>query len=132
MNKSMNLGEYFELRCMADMQKRMIEKGCSGQVYTPIVDDSGIDFLILTENGKSITVQVKSRTKGNRLFTVKKVTADWFILYYLENETKPYILSKKEMKDALHNTNHPKRDKVLKCADRDFDYILVHSGLKKA
>lgn len=132
MNKSMNCGEYFELRCMADMQRCMIEKGCLGQIYTPIVDDSGIDFLIRAKNGKSTTVQVKSRIGGNRPFTVKKVAADWFVLYYLEKETRPYILSKEEMIDALHNTNHPKRDKVLKCADRDFDYILVHSGLKKA
>lgn len=129
MNTSMNLGKRFELLCMADIQHYIMENGILGQIYTPIVDDSGIDFAIRMANGKYIEIQAKARAE-KRLFTIDAFTARpnyWFIFYCknTKGDYDRYILSSKEVAKALTKNNHLTITKDMdKYSKRDFDYIL--------
>ena len=83
MNASMNLGKHFELLCMADIQRYMMENNIQGQIYTPIVDDSGIDFVIRMPGGNYIEIQIKARAEKH-LFTIDNFVVRrnyWFIFY---------------------------------------------------
>ena len=125
----MNLGKQFELLCMADLQRYMIEHSIAGQVYTPIVDDSGIDFVIRTPDGKYVEVQVKARAE-KRLFTIDAFTARpnyWFVFYCKnkKGDYDRYILSSKEVKSALTDNNHMCITQDMdKYSKRDFGCIL--------
>lgn len=129
MNASMNLGKHFELLCMADIQRYMMENNIQGQIYTPIVDDSGIDFVIRMPGGNYIEIQIKARAE-KRLFTIDNFVVRrnyWFIFYCknIHGDYDRYILPSNEVAKALTKNNHLTITKDMdKYNKYDFDYIL--------
>ena len=106
MNKTMHLGKKFELRFLADLDEG-ISKKIQYQIFTPFLDDNGIDYVIRKSNGEYIEIQIKARDK-KRLFTIKndfKARDNYWFVFYCEdnNEYKAYILPSKYVKKELEN-----------------------------
>ncbi|MBD5129279.1 MAG: hypothetical protein HDT43_05085, partial [Ruminococcaceae bacterium] len=57
-NKSARFGKRMELELMS----RMLLEGLD--VYTPLVDDHGVDCVVKKEDGTFIEVQIKARSSG--------------------------------------------------------------------
>ena len=76
-----------------------------------MVDDSGIDFVIRTADGKYKEIQVKARAE-RRIFTItndfKEKDNYWFVFYCKDNDDKynPYIISSKKAKKMLTKNRH--------------------------
>jgi len=65
------------------------------QVYSPEVDDRGIDFICRYEDGHFIQIQVKSVFKANYVYMEKSKFEPsnllWLTLVYFENGEKPKL-----------------------------------------
>ena len=125
----MNLGKRFELLCAADLQQYMTDNNIAGQIYAPIVDDSGIDLVVRMSHDKYKEIQIKVRADKN-LFTIGEFDEGsnyWFVFYCKNAAGKydRYILRSKEVKRALTGGNHLRITKdMVKYRERGFDCIL--------
>ena len=120
-------GKGFELRFLCDFMKFAEKKPKYYNVFQPLIDDNGIDFVIRTKNREYKDIQVKGRS-NNRTFTIaKKIKAHpnyWFVFYCKNSKDGSnydrYIMNSKDVKPD--NNNHI-RFPVGKQND-DFDNIF--------
>ena len=74
-----------------------LEKGC--KVYTPLVDDHGVDCIIKNKRNEFIEMQIKSRSKNVKnygLFTVKNHAdpiPNFYFIFYSELNNTTWIMS---------------------------------------
>jgi hypothetical protein len=82
-------------------------------VYTPLVDDHGVDCVIKRQNGNFIEVQIKARsnevTDGDAaLFSAitHELTPNFYFVFYSERLKMMWILSSEEfLKECVTNKN---------------------------
>ena len=103
-------GKEFELRFLHELYEHIRKKKIKCDVFQPIVDDNGIDYIIRTNNGEYREIQIKSRTK-KRPFTIKtdftRHKDYWLILYYNEdNDKNMYILNKTDIAHVIKKYGH--------------------------
>lgn len=79
------------------MNHIFLEKGC--KVYTPLVDDHGVDCIIKNKRNEFIEIQIKSRSKNVKnygLFTVKNhinPIPNFYFIFYSELNNTTWIMS---------------------------------------
>lgn len=127
MRNNCKVGKEFELRFLQELYKYMRINNVLCDVFQPLVDDNGIDYIIRTTNGLYREIQIKARTK-TRPFTIdidlKRHRNYWLILYYDNNR---YILDARDIKRELsekHINIAKETNKHTEYKQRDFDYIL--------
>lgn len=85
----MFFGKSCEYRVMSELLDRSLD------VYTPIVDDKGIDCIIRREDGKHIDLQIKGR-KPTWIFNIAKFEPrDNYYFALLAKDRKIYIVPSK-------------------------------------
>ena len=120
-------GKEFELRFLYELYEYMRVNNVQCDVFQPLVDDNGIDYIIRTTNGLYREIQIKARTK-KRPFTIdidlQRYRDYWLLLYYNNDR---YILDKQDVKCELSKKHiniatETNRHRTYK--ERDFDSIL--------
>lgn len=120
-------GKEFELRFLYGLYEHIRKNKIKCDVFQPIVDDNGIDYVIRTASGKYIEIQIKARTEKH-IFTVTKdfkAQPNYWFIFYCGDEKDRYILSSKEVAKMLTDNNHIHITKdIEKYKKRDLDFIL--------
>ncbi len=120
-------GKEFELRFLHELYEYMREHNIKCDVFQPIVDDNGIDYVIRTDSGEYIEFQIKGR-KEKRIFTITqdfKPRKNYWFIFYCGNEKDRYILSSKEVAKMLTDNNHIHMTKDMeKYKKKNFDCIF--------
>ena len=127
MNDAINFGKFIELHFLIDLDNYMFENKKKFQIYTPFLDDNGIDYVIRTDSGEYIEFQIKGR-KEKRIFTITqdfKPRKNYLFIFYCVNEKDRYILSSKEVAKMLTDNNHIHMTKDMeKYKKKNFDCIF--------
>lgn len=127
MNEKMHLGKFFELQFLVDLDKHISKQYKPYQIFTPLIDDNGIDLIIRTKNGEYKEIQVKGRKK-KRSFLIQRDFKEhnnyWFVFYCKDTDENytPHILSSKMVKKVLNNGRHVRISPCEKYSN--FDDIL--------
>lgn len=101
-------GKEFELRFLHELYEHIRKKKIKCDVFQPIVDDNGIDYVIRTASGKYIEIQIKARTEKH-IFTITKdfkTRQNYWFIFYCGYEKDRYILSSKNVAKMLTDNNH--------------------------
>lgn len=95
--KSAKFGKRMELELMS----KMLMEGLD--VYTPLVDDHGVDCVVKKKDGKFIEVQIKARSsevkKGQAAFfphIFHEETDNFYFVFYSEELKSMWIMSSAE------------------------------------
>ena len=108
---SAGFGKRIEYNIIAEMLKEGLD------IYTPLVDDNGIDAVVRKADGSFAEIQIKARSKdvtgGNEaLFAAirhQKRPNYWFI-FYSESLDKKWILSSEEFIDKSYMNKKGKNE----------------------
>lgn len=107
--KSARFGKRMELELMS----KMLLEGLD--VYTPLVDDHGVDCVVKKEDGTFIEIQIKARssgvTKGQAAFFPEishEPTNNFYFVFYSERLKSMWILSSKEFLNESYSNKSGK------------------------
>ena len=105
-----SFGKRIEYSIIGEMLKEGLD------VYTPMVDDMGIDAVVRKSDGTFLEVQIKARSKDVKfgdsgLFIVNKhvnVRDNYFFIFYSQRMNIKWIMSSEEF---VNNSLHLKKGK---------------------
>ena len=111
--KILGFGKQIEYKIMGLLVKECFE------VYSPLIDDDAIDFIIKKPNGTFIEIQIKARSKavaagsGGRFALIDhKKRKNYFFIFYCEKLDTFWIMSSEEF------IKHSKQNKAGKYIGR--------------
>lgn len=126
------LGKYGESKVLSELFKRNLD------VYLPMTDTVGIDFVVRTENGRFNEIQVKTReprrTDKGQIFEspIFEPRNNYYLIYHLKESEDFWVLPSKvfaEKAIRIRNYNkwrvimNPKRCRELEKYRNNFEQL---------
>ena len=100
-----SFGKHIEYKIMA----MMLVEGLD--VYTPLIDDHGVDCVVKRPNGTFVEIQIKARSKDAKqggFFSVDKhenAIPDFYFIFYAETQDTMWVFSSEDfVKESGMNT----------------------------
>ena len=119
---SSKTGKEFELFFLHKLYECMRENRVKCDVFQPLVDDNGIDYVIRLPKGTYVELQIKAREE-KRLFTIDNTFTErpnyWFV-FYCKNQQGGYDcyrLKSKKVKNIL--TKHKNHLRIKEELEKD-------------
>ena len=128
---SASFGKRYEYVVIAELLKREFD------IYTPLVDDMGIDCVIRKEN-KYLEIQIKARSgdvKNPKYFANMKISPrdNYFFIFYTESDNNFWVIPSKILikKGHINKTGKHKGKVSVYLSEEKFKNFINNFDLLK-